>query len=225
MPKSLDMVTAHLQMDEAAPRRAATVGSLDARLSVWGQAAREAAGKRAEALVEGALQYIERVGRTAEALAAGEVDAGAALLEIEYDALVTLAGNLIPTAVSQSCRLLWVDPDRLRERLTDALNPSIEAARAEVRRRQALYRRRARLWQNDQARLNRLRDEIEAMRVPRCCPTAAERIARGLLERHRDSAVAAEPGAGPDIADSRLKVRPGTISRWIAQLDEKIAQA
>lgn len=218
------MVTAHHQLEDAAPRRMATVGSLDARLSVWGQAAREAAGKRAEALVEGALQYIDKVGRTAEALPRAEVDAGSALLEVEYDALVILGGNLVPQAVSQSCRLLWVDPDRLRERLNDALAPAIEAARTEVRRRQALYRRRARLWQNDQARLNRLRDEIEAMRVPRCCNTAAERIARGLLERHRLTACT-EESATPDIADSRLKVRPGTIARWIAQLDEKIGVA
>jgi hypothetical protein len=219
------MVTAHHQQLEESARRPATVGSLDARLSVWGQAARDAAQKRAESLVEGALQYVERVGRTAEVLTARELDPGTTLLEVEYEALVNLGANLIPGSVAQSCRLLWVDPDRLRERLTEALAPAIEAARAEVRRRQALYRRRARLWQNDQARLNRLRDEIESMRVPRCCTTAAERVCRGLLDRHRQDACLAEPTGGPDIGDSRLKLRPGTIARWIAQLDEKIAQS
>jgi hypothetical protein len=195
---------------------------LDARLSVWGQAARDAAARRAEALVEACLGYVERVGRSAEVLRPREVDPAAALLDIEYAALIDLAANLVPGAVSQSCRLLWVDPDRLRERLTGAISPAIEAARAEVRRRQALYRRRARLWHSDQPRLDRLRDEIEAMRVPRCCSSAADQVVRGLLVRHREDG-GLNGSDGPDIsADSRLKVRPGTIARWIAQLDEKI---
>lgn len=215
------MVTVHqIQHDEQGARRAATIGSIDARLSVWGQAARDAASRRAEALVEGVLIYVEKVGRSAETLECGELDPASALLELEYASLVQLAGNLLPAAIGQSCRLLWVDTDRLRERLTEALAPHVEAARGEVRRRQALYRRRARLWQSDPARLDRLRDEVEAMRVPRCGASSAERVARGLFEKHRADPRLIETGA--DIASSRLKVRPGTIARWIAQLDERI---
>ncbi len=221
------MVTVHQipQEDLAAARRSATIGGIDARLSVWGQASRDAASRRAEALVDGVLLYVEKVGRAAESLDAVQLDPAAALLDVEYGPLVALAANLLPTAVSQSCRLLWVDPDRLRERMNEALAPHVESARAEVRRRQALYRRRARLWQGDQARLDRLRDEVEGMRVPRCGNTSAERVARGLLDLHKDNPRLVETGAIADAADSRLKVKPGTISRWIAQLDERISSA
>lgn len=218
------MVTAHVQVQagpEETPRRSATVGSLDARLSVWGQAARDASSRRAEAIVEGALSYVDRVGRSAEGLQIRPLDPAAALLDSEYDSLVELAANLVPSAVVQACRLLWVDPDRLRDRLNDALAPALEAARGEVRRRQALYRRRARLWQNDQPRLDRLRDEVEAIRVPRCSSTAPERVLRGLLERHA-AQIAFDAPADAQLG-SRLRVRPGTIARWIAQIDEKLA--
>jgi hypothetical protein len=229
LPYISAMVTAHHPVQEAPirlgteewPRRSATVGALDARLSVWGQAARDGAARRAEVLVDAALVYVEKVGRTAEVLQPMQIDPAAALLDLEYAPLVELAANLIPGAVSQSCRLLWVDPDRLRERLSTLVAPAIEAARGEVRRRQALYRRRARLWQNDQPRLDRLRDEIESMRVPRCVDTARERIVRGLLIRHRDDGGLGQTDT--DAADSRLKVRPGTIARWISQLDERIS--
>lgn len=209
--------------DTAAARRSASIGGIDARLSVWGQASRDAASRRAEALVEGVLLYVEKVGRAAEALESVPLEPATALLDVEYAPLVALAGNLLPAAVSQSCRLLWVDPDRLRERMNEALASHVESARAEVRRRQALYRRRARLWQGDQARLDRLREEVEGMRVPRCGSASAERVARGLFDRHKENPRLVEVGA--DIADSRLKVRPGTLLRWIAQLDERIASA
>lgn len=212
----------HVAHDELVARRSASIGGIDARLSVWGQASRDAAARRAEALVDGVLMYVEKVGRAAESLEVVELDAAQALLDVEYGPLVSLAGNLLPLAVSQSCRLLWVDPERLRERMNEALAPHVEAARAEVRRRQALYRRRARLWQGDQARLDRLRDEVESMRVPRCGSASAERVARGLFDRHKDDPRLVASGGGPDISDARLKVRPGTISRWIAQLDERI---
>lgn len=219
-----DMVTVqHSQHEELIQRRSASIGAIDARLSVWGQASRDAASRRADALVAGVLLYVEKVGRSAESLTSTALDPAAALLDVDYGPLVALATHLLPSAVSQSCRLLWVDPDRLRERLDDALAVHVESARAEVRRRQALYRRRARLWQADQPRLDRLRDEVEAMRVPRCGAAAAERIARGLFEHHKDDPRLIESGTGPDISDSRLKVRPGTIGRWIAQLDERIA--
>ncbi|MFO0727723.1 MAG: hypothetical protein U1E65_28345 [Myxococcota bacterium] len=199
-------------------RKPASVGSVDARLSVWGQASRDAAQRRAEVLVEGALLYAEKVGRSGGALPAIEVDAAAALLDTEIAPLVELAQTLLPTAITQSCRLLWVDPDRLRERLTEALNAPVEAARAEVRRRQALYRRRARLWQNDPIRLNRLRDEIEAMRVPRTAPGGPERVARGLFEVHCGLPI----DSSPALIEPELRVKPGTLARWIAQMDERI---
>lgn len=220
----LRMVTVSKHVEDLEPRRPATIASIDARLSVWGQAARDAAGRRAEALVEGALLYVERVGRNAEVLRRSEQDAGTALLDTGYEALIELGACLLPAAVVQSCRLLWVDPDRLKERLEAALSPAVEAARTEVRRRQALYRRRARLWQHDQPRLNRLREEIEGIRVPRCSPAAPERIARGLLERHRaDGHITDALAEGK--TDGRLSIRPGTIQRWIAQLEDKIAEA
>jgi hypothetical protein len=220
MPSVCAVVTAY-RMDDLAPRRPATIASLDARLSVWGQAARDAASRRAEALVEGSVLYVERVGRNAEVLRSIEIDAANALLGAEYDPLVDLATGLLPMAVAQSCRLLWVDPDRLRERLAEALMPAIECARAEVRRRQALYRRRARLWQHDQERLNKLREELEGMKVPRCSDTGPERVACGLLERHQADAPVV-PESVTAVPDASLRIRPGSIARWIAQLESKI---
>ena len=212
--------------DDLAPRRPATIPALDARLSVWGQAAREAAGRRAEALVEGSVLYVERVGRNAEVLRPPETDPAVVLLGTGYDDLILLGARLLPVSVSLSCRLLWVDPDRLRERMAEALIPALEAARAEIRRRQALYRRRARLWQHDQERLDGPRVDLEALKVPRCHPEAPERIARGLLERHQAESptedVLCEDSA-PQQAG--LSIRPGSISRWIAQLDVKIDEA
>ncbi len=210
------------RMDDLAPRRPATIASLDARLSVWGQAAREAAGRRAEALVEGAVLYVERVGRNAEVLRATETDAAAALLGTGYDALIDLTTGLLPGTVSHACRLLWVDPDRLRERMAEALMPAIEASRAEVRRRQALYRRRARLWQHDQDRLDTLREELEAMKVPRCHLSAPDRIALGLLKRHQADAPFEEEARDEPPFEMGLRVRRGSITRWIAQLDNKL---
>jgi hypothetical protein len=209
-------------MDDLAPRRPATLAALDARLSVWGQAARDASARRAEAAIEGAVMYVERVGRNAEVMQADAPEPAEALLDTEYDALVALVAQHLPAAVSQSCRLLWVDPDRLRERLAEALAPAIEASRGEVRRRQALYRRRGRLWQSDQERLDKLREELEDMKVPRCHAHAAERIARGLLARHQ--AVAPDDARGREPREPGLRIRPGSLSRWIAQLDYKIEE-
>lgn len=210
--------------EDLVPRRPATVQALDARLSVWGQASREAVGRRAEALAKGAVVYVERVGRNAEVLRAIPLDHRMALLSTEAEALVLVAANLLPPAVKQCCRLLWVDPDKLYTRLMDDLTPAIEGARAEIRRRQALYRRRARLWQNDPVRLNRLREEIEGLRVPRCGNRAAERVARGLLERHREDArMEAAPPTEP-TTHAKLRVRAGSISRWIDQLGTQIQE-
>lgn len=208
---------------EVVPRRPATVQALDARLSVWGQAAREAVGRRAEALAKGAVTYVERVGRNAEILRPVPLDHRMALLSTEAEVLVLVASSLLPDAVKNCCRLLWVDPDKLNERLMDDLSPAIDGARAEIRRRQALYRRRARLWQNDAARLNRLREEVESLRVPRCSPKAAERIARGLLERHRDDAKMELAPPTEPANHAKLRVRAGSISRWIDQLGTAIA--
>ena len=218
------MATPAFLLNDLAPRRPATTAALDARLSVWGQASREAAVRRVEAIIEGAVLYVERVGRSAEVLQPTAVDPGQALLDRGYDSLVDLACGLLPSAVVQASRLLWVDPDRLRERLAEALVPAVESARAEVRRRQALYRRRARLWQRDQCRLDRLREDLEAMPVPRARSTAAQRVARGLLRRHRaaveagvvTSAVASKPG---------LRVPAESLECWIAQFDIQIGDA
>jgi hypothetical protein len=208
------------RMDDYAPRRPATIASLDARLSVWGQAAREAIGRRAEALVDGAVIYVEHVGRNTSDLKPKSVDSAAALLDPGYESLIELATGLLPLSVKQSCRLLWVDPDRLRERLAEALMPAMEAAKAEIRRRQALYRRRARLWQNDQERLDGLRIDLEAMKVPRCHSYAPQTLAKGLFERHRVDAfaptlVSISTEIRPQIG---AKVQPSNLNEWIADL-------
>ncbi len=219
------MMAPEFQLDDMTPRRPATLASLDARLSVWGQAARDATERRAEALVEGAVLYVERVGRNADVLRADATDPADAFLGEDYDSLVGLAAALLPTAVPQSCRLLWVDPDRLRERLLEALIPSLEAARAEVRRKQALYRRRARLWQHDEERMNRLRDELESLRVPRCRQEAVDVIGRGLLRRHQRTAPPqVETPRAAAVTGGGLSVQPGSLTRWIAQLDHKILE-
>ncbi len=224
-----DMVIAHQlppldtdAADEAALRRPATVAALDARLSVWGQAAREAVERRAEALTKGAVLYVERVGRNAEVLRSVPLDHRMALLGTDLEVLVLVAASLLPAAVKQCCRLLWVDPEKLHARILEAIEPSVEGARNEIRRRQALYRRRARLWQNDPARLGRLREEIESLRVPKCGTRAAEKIARGLLERHREDARMEQVPPSEPVNHAKLSIRAGSIARWIDQLDTAI---
>ena len=221
------MVIAHNSLptdDDLQPRRPATVQALDARLSVWGQAARDAVGKRAEVIAYGAAMYVERVGRNAEVLRTVPLDHRMALLSTETDVLVLVAASLIPNAVAHSCRLLWVDPDKLADNMLKDLQPAIEGARAEIRRRQALYRRRARLWQHDAARLNRLREEVESLRVPRSQENAIELVARGLLLRHREDAnLGYEPPTEP-LPYAKLRVRAGSISRWIDQIDTTLNQ-
>jgi hypothetical protein len=208
--------------DDIQPRRPATVQALDARLSVWGQAAREAVGRRAESLAKGACLYVERVGRNAEVLRPVPLDHRMALLSTETDVLVLVAASLIPTAVRRSCRLLWVDPEKLTQNIMDELTPAIDGARAEIRRRQALYRRRARLWQHDTQRLMRLREEVESLRVPRCGDNSPDLIARGLLIRHREDAqLGYAPATEPERV-AKLRIRAGSISRWIDQIDSHL---
>lgn len=208
---------------DISPRRPATVAALDARLSVWGQASREAVEKRALVLAEGAALYVDRVGRNAEVLRKVPVDSRMALLSTEIDVLVLVAASLIPDAVKRSCRLLWVDPDKLCENILQDLQPAVDGAKGEIRRRQALYRRRARLWQNDPARLDGLREEVESLRVPRAGAQAVELVGRGLLLRHREDA---ELGFAPPtepMPAAKLTVRPGSISRWIGELDQRLS--
>ncbi|MBI4820349.1 MAG: hypothetical protein HY791_29050 [Deltaproteobacteria bacterium] len=166
------MVIAHKVYEELAPRRAASVPALDARLSVWGQATREAVQSRANALARGAVLFAEEVGRSAAKVQGPIVEGSDALLALGADSLAALASNLLPGAVPQSCRLLWVDPERLEGRILNALAPAVDAARTAVRKRQALYRRRARLWKDHPDRLEELRDEVEGLRVPKCPPPA-----------------------------------------------------
>jgi hypothetical protein len=186
------MVLAHVidpgPRSEERPRRPCTVAALDARLSVWGQAARVAVERRAQIVAEGAAAYVEQVGRQVEALTVLPVDPTMALLATDLDLLVPLAASVLPAAITRSCRLLWVDPDKLEANINEDLSVAVEAARAEVRRRQALYRRRARLWKDDQARLDTLREEVEGLRVPRSGPLAADLVRRGLAQRqHTDN--------------------------------------
>jgi hypothetical protein len=216
------MVIAHslpTEEDDPQRRRPATVQALDARLSVWGQAAREAVGRRAESLAQGAILYVERVGRNGEVLRPVPLDHRMALLSTETDVLVLVAASLIPTAVRRSCRLLWVDPEKMCQHIMDELAPAIDGARAEIRRRQALYRRRARLWQHDIARLARLREEVESLRVPRCGDNTPDLIARGLLMRHREDAELGYAPATEPEKRAKMRVRAGSISRWIDQID------
>ncbi|MBI2374506.1 MAG: hypothetical protein HYV07_10975 [Deltaproteobacteria bacterium] len=162
------MVSAHKVIEDVAPRRPASVAALDARLSVWGQATRDAAQARARALAQGAGLLAGRLGRSTEALEAPEVNAAEALLALDTEPLARLAASVLPAAIPHASRILWVDPERLEERLVSDLAPTVEAARNIVRRRQALYRRRARLWRDLPDRLEWLRDEVEALRVPKC---------------------------------------------------------
>ncbi|MBK8010051.1 MAG: hypothetical protein IPK13_01780 [Deltaproteobacteria bacterium] len=214
-----------LENDDAASlsRRNATVQALDARLSVWGHAAREAVDRRAEAIGRGAALYAERVGRNGEILRPVPLDARMALLSTETDVLVLLAANLIPEAVRTSARLLWVDPEKLCAHIARALEPAVEGARNEIRRRQALYRRRARLWADDAERLNRLREEVEALRVPRCNERTPPSMARALLIRHREEAKMAQEPPTPPAPRAKLRIRPGSITRWVDQLEQSIS--
>lgn len=209
-----------LEGEALGPRRPATTSALDARLSVWGQAARLASERRAEALLDGAQLYVERVGRHAEVLRARTRAASVPLVDSSLDSLINLGVELLPGVVARSCRLLWVDPERVRENLSRDLTAELEAARGEVRRIQALYRRRARLWQNDQHRLDGLRDEIEGLKVPRCREGSAELVAKGLLLRHRDDAGFGATAAASGPAAHR--VGPTQLARWIHQLDERL---
>ena len=56
------------QEDLAAARRSATIGGIDARLSVWVQEWREAARLSSDGLLDGLILYQEKVGRSALAL-------------------------------------------------------------------------------------------------------------------------------------------------------------
>lgn len=170
----------HLSMtdEDLAPRRPATVEAIDARLSVWGQASRQALGRRADALCEAAANFADSHGRDAARIAVGPVDAVDALLGNQPKNLALLGATLLPDAVRSSCRILWVDPARLSENLLGALSPHLEAARAEIRRVQALHRRRARLWRDDPDRLHQLRIDVEALTVPR----GGERVVNGVTE-------------------------------------------
>ncbi len=208
--------------EDITTRRPATTTALDARLSVWGQAARAAAERRADALLGGAELYVERVGRHSEVLRLRARRPKLPLMDAELEPLINLGVEFIPEVVTRSCRLLWVDPERVRENLALRLAPELEAARSEIRRVQALYRRRARLWQADQARLDALRDEIEELRVPRCREGTPELVAKGLLIRHREDAGLARTPAASGVTH---RVGPGQISRWIQQLDERIDRA
>lgn len=204
-------------------RRPATVAGIDARLSAWGQAARDAVERRAKLVGAGACLYVERVGRNAEVLQPEPIDLRMALLSTEIDVLVLVAASLLPDAVRRSCRLLWVDPEKLRANLLADLGSAREGARAEIRRRQALYRRRARLWRNDPVRLDTLRTEVEGLRVPRSGNAGAERIGRGLLLRHREDAKLGYAPPTQPRNGARLSVRAGSVTRWIDQLDREVA--
>lgn len=217
----IDPIDAAPEVEAQGPRRPATTLALDARLSVWGQAARQASERRAEALMDGAQIYVEWVGRHAEILRKRTRPAAVPLVDPNVEALIGLGVELLPAVVGRSCRLLWVDPERVRENLSLALQPELEAARGEVRRIQALYRRRARLWQNDQHRLDGLREEIEGLKVPRCREGTAELVAKGLLLRHReDAGFSVESSARAPAAH---RVGPAQIARWIHQLDERLS--
>lgn len=211
--------------EDMAPRRPATVAALDARLSVWGQAARAAVERRSNIVASAAALYAERVGRQAELLQPVPTDPRMALLATDVDVLVLVAASLVPAAVKRSCRLLWVDPDKLQANLTSDLAEPVEGARAEIRRRQALYRRRARLWSDDPARLGALREEVEGLRVPRSGPTAVEQVARGLLVRHRDDMSRGVVSGGDEPASLKVARDQNTLSQWIQELEQSLGQA
>ena len=162
--------------DDLAPRRPATVEAIDARLSVWGQASRQAIVRRAEALCQGSGLFAEQHGRESAAIRAVPVDPVGALLGQGPQEIGQLAASLLPEAVRSSCRILWVDPSRLSENLLLALGPHLEAARSEIRRVQALHRRRARLWRDDVERLNQLREDVESLTVPRGGPSVVQGV-------------------------------------------------
>lgn len=169
---------------DLAPRRPATVDAIDARLSVWGQASRQALVRRAASLAEAARELAAAHGREAAWIGTGPVDGVAAMLGTGSEDLGRLCASLLPSTIPASCRILWVDPSRLTENLLAALAPHLEGARSEIRRVQALHRRRARLWREDPDRLDGLRTDVEALSVPRSGPRIVDGVLREL-EKHR----------------------------------------
>jgi hypothetical protein len=176
----------------AGPRRRATVSALDARLSAWGRAARDAAGRRAEVVAAASARLPEAALARVVAPSPALVDPASALLAPDVAALLPLAASVLPSALRRSRRLLWVDPERVAATVLADLAPHVEAARREVRRRQALYRRRARLWAADPARLEELREELEGLRLPRTGEAAVVELAALLPAR-------LAPGVSPGL--------------------------
>ncbi len=172
-------------------RRPASVAAIDARLSVWGHAARKALQLRAVALCDGAALFAERHGRAAMQVGAAEAEPVEALLGIDAEPLGQLAAALLPDAIRGSCRILWVDPVRLTGTLLAALEPDLRAAKLEIRRQQAQHRRRARLWRDDHLRLDGLRVEVEGLSVPRGGPTTVQGVL-DVLERSFRPAMSAD---------------------------------
>lgn len=160
-------------------RRDATVDAIDARLTVWGQAARAAIPRRVEALVSAAVSAAAELKIPEGERAPQErVDA---LLLADIASLLPLVERALPGALCRARRLLWVDPERLEEELREELEPTCEAARQLVRKIQSRNRRRARLWAEDPVRLNRLREEVEGLRLPKA--PAAGPLQRAISAR------------------------------------------
>jgi hypothetical protein len=72
-------------------------------------------------MIQAAQAYVEKVGRVASVLAVPAPGGATLLLDADLDAIAALLASVLPGAVAQSSRLLWVDPERLTERLNAAL--------------------------------------------------------------------------------------------------------
>lgn len=162
-------------------RRPATVAAIDARLMAWGDAARAAVPRRCEALITAALGAHGQLSGARMRPTPAPVPAPEGLLAADIASLLPLAEWALPPAMIRARRLLWVDPERLEQVLREQLAPSCREAGQRIRKIQSRHRRRARLWAQDPARLNALREEVEALRLPKVPPTAT--LQRALAAR------------------------------------------
>lgn len=145
-----------------------TADEVRARLSAWARASMLSVRKRADAVALGAATYADHVGRrTAERpLVRTPPEDRLTLLYGEPEDLGLLAAQLLPDAVRQTSRLLWVDEERLRDHLETTLRAHLDAARHELKRTRQLISMRG-YRARELTAVDRAMDMAEALRVPR----------------------------------------------------------
>lgn len=179
------------------------------RLSIYGQVVRSACGFRMQAFVDGAVAYVEKVGRGAEVLLPADEPSGELLLTIDpyVESLVKLGQSLLPDAVKRSRRLLALDFYRLRDVLELSMVELAQFARESIRAEQARNRRRGFLWRDDDEKTRKLYRMIDTTTESyRQRPEGlAAAIERGLLESHR-LYVDRRPKFAPFVTSAQIDV-------------------